>query len=41
MFLRRFQSLPECHGIPRHFMRLQISPDADDIHIINPNITLP
>ena len=28
IFLRRFQALLACHGMPRHFMKSQISPNA-------------
>ena len=30
IFLRIFQALPVCHGMPRQFMKCQISPDAYD-----------
>ena len=33
IFLRIFQALPACHGMPRHSMKCQISQDAYDIHI--------
>ena len=32
IFLRIFQALPERYGMPKHFMKCQISPDAYDIY---------
>ena len=37
IFLRRFQALPACHGMSRHFMKSQISPNAYDIYIKTQN----